>query len=93
MLQKIIFAVLLFVKIDEISCAARDRINRKPLNIAVIGAGAAGLVSTKYSISYGHNVTVYDQQEEIGGVWIYTDRIGKDKYGVDIHTPMYTGLR
>lgn len=93
MVQKTIYRVLLFATISEISCAARDRLNKKPLNIAVIGAGPAGLVSTKYAIAYGHNVTVFDHQEEIGGVWIYTDQTGKDKYGVNIHTPMYKGLR
>lgn len=53
----------------------------------------AGLVSAKHSITQGHEVTVYEQGEELGGVWVYTDQIGRNKYGVNIHTAMYKGLR
>ncbi|XP_031639724.1 senecionine N-oxygenase-like, partial [Contarinia nasturtii] len=63
------------------------------LNIAVIGAGASGLAATKRSLDEGHNVTVYEQGEAVGGIWFYTDKIGKDEYGINIHTPMYQGLR
>lgn len=63
------------------------------LDIAVIGAGAAGIVSAKNAHKDGHNVTVYEQTGEIGGIWVYTDEVGKDQYGVPIHTPMYQGLR
>lgn len=68
--------------------------NRKsPLNIAVIGAGPSGLVSARHSIDQGHNVTVYEQGDDIGGVWLYTDQVGKNKYGLNIHTAMYKDLR
>lgn len=63
------------------------------LNVAVIGAGHAGLCSAKHALDYGYNVTVYEQTEQIGGIWYYTDQVGKDKYGVDIHSPMYQELR
>lgn len=63
------------------------------LNVAVIGAGTAGLCSAKRSIEYGFNVTIYEQNDEIGGIWCYTDETGKNKYGVNIHTAMYQGLR
>lgn len=53
----------------------------------------AGLVSAKHSVAQGHEVTVYEQGEELGGVWVYTDQIGQNKYGVNIHTAMYKGLR
>lgn len=53
----------------------------------------AGLVSAKHSITQGHAVTVYEQNEELGGVWVYTDQTGKNKYGVNVHTAMYKGLR
>lgn len=63
------------------------------LNVAVIGAGPSGIVSAKYAIEQGFKVTVYEQGEEVGGVWVYTDRFGKDKYGNEIHTALYKGLR
>ncbi|XP_031627749.1 senecionine N-oxygenase-like [Contarinia nasturtii] len=63
------------------------------LNIAVIGAGAAGLTSAKNAIEQGHNVNIYEKTGVLGGIWYYTDKTGVDEYGVDIHTPMYRDLR
>lgn len=62
------------------------------LNVAVIGAGPSGLVSAKYALEHGFKVTVFEQSEEVGGIWVYTDKV-KDKYGNKIHTAMYKGLR
>lgn len=62
-------------------------------NIAIIGTGPSGLVTAKYAIEQGFNVTVFEQNDVIGGVWWYTDEIGKNKYGLPIHTSMYKGLR
>lgn len=70
-----------------------DAVGKSPLKLAIIGAGPSGLVSARYAISYGHDVTVFEQGDELGGNWGYTDRIGKDKYGVNIHTATYKGLR
>lgn len=36
------------------------------LNVAVIGAGPAGLSHPKHALDYGHNVKVYELNEEIG---------------------------
>lgn len=38
-------------------------------NIAVIGAGLSGLVTAKTLLEYGHDVTVFEKEAEIGGVW------------------------
>lgn len=63
------------------------------LNVAVIGAGPSGLVSAKYALAQGFDVTVYEQNFELGGIWSYTDKIGKNRFGVNIHSPMYKNLR
>lgn len=63
------------------------------LNVAVIGAGTSGLCAAKYALKEGFNVTVYEQNEVLGGIWWYTDQTGKDKYGLNVHTAMYQGLR
>lgn len=63
------------------------------LNIAIIGAGVSGLCAAKYAKTAGHSVIVYEQTENIGGTWVYTDAVGKDEYSLDIHTSMYNGLR
>jgi cation diffusion facilitator CzcD-associated flavoprotein CzcO len=43
---------------------------------AVIGAGAAGLVAARELRKEGHEVVVFEQQEQLGGIWLYTDQVG-----------------
>ncbi|XP_031636053.1 dimethylaniline monooxygenase [N-oxide-forming] 3-like, partial [Contarinia nasturtii] len=94
LLHTIYVGLLLGLAVNQIDTATVFSNAKRPaLNIAVVGAGAAGLCSAKHCLAEGHEVTVYEQSEEIGGVWYYTDEIGKDKYGVPIHTSMYQGLR
>ena len=62
------------------------------MKLCVIGAGAAGLCAAKNGIEFGYEVTVFEQTDQIGGTWVYTDDVGKDKNGLDIHTSMYQGL-
>ncbi|XP_058465155.1 senecionine N-oxygenase-like [Malaya genurostris] len=59
----------------------------------IIGAGTAGLATARRVLEIGGQIVVFEQTTEIGGTWNYTDAIGKDKYGLDIHTSMYKGLR
>lgn len=81
-------SAVLFSKI----CSSFDE--KSPiLNIGVIGAGPSGLVSAKRAIEQGFNVTIFEQNDVLGGVWVYTDEIGANKYGIKIHTSMYEGLR
>ncbi|XP_031619214.1 dimethylaniline monooxygenase [N-oxide-forming] 2-like [Contarinia nasturtii] len=63
------------------------------LNIVVIGAGPSGLCSAKYSLAHGYKVTIYEQAGQLGGVWNYTEEVGKNQYGINIHSPMYRDLR
>lgn len=49
--------------------------------------------AAKNSIEFGCDVTVFEQQNEIGGTWVYTEEVGKDKFGLDIHSSMYTNLQ
>ena len=63
------------------------------MNVAVIGAGMAGVCAAKNALSYGFNVTVFEQTDNIGGTWVYTDETDKDKYGLDVHSSMYSDLR
>lgn len=62
------------------------------LKIAVIGGGPTGLCAAKHAIEYKCDVTVFEQTSQIGGTWVYTDRIGTDENGLPIHTSMYNGL-
>lgn len=68
------------------------------LHVAVIGAGAAGLVAAKELVAEGHRVTMFEQGDDVGGVWKYTPEVEDDPLGVDparrrVHSSMYAGLR
>ena len=41
----------------------------KPGRVAIIGAGACGLVCAKVLLDDGFDVTLFDRQREVGGVW------------------------
>ncbi|XP_043221853.1 flavin-containing monooxygenase FMO GS-OX-like 2 [Amphibalanus amphitrite] len=66
------------------------------LKVAVIGAGAAGLVAARL-LSAEPAVfappVVFEQAATIGGTWVYTDQVGKDRHGLPIHSSMYRNLR
>ncbi|XP_075155555.1 flavin-containing monooxygenase 1 [Haematobia irritans] len=61
--------------------------------IVIVGAGTAGLCAARRALECGFAVTIYEQTEDIGGTWVYTDEIGTNKYGIDVHSSMYQGLR
>lgn len=66
--------------------------------VAIIGAGAAGLISAKELKELGHDVVVYEQTGSLGGVWAYTDAVEDDLMGVSrgrrkVHGSMYKYLR
>lgn len=79
--------------IGRINAAVLHNVKGPALNVAVIGAGTAGLASAKYSLAQGYSVTIFEQTAELGGAWVYTNNTGKDQYGVNIHSAMYQGLR
>lgn len=60
--------------------------------IVVIGAGPSGLCAARYCIANGFDVTVYEQTANVGGTWVYTDRVGLDEYGLPIHSSMYQNM-
>lgn len=66
--------------------------------VAVIGAGAAGLVACKELMACGHQVTVFEKGDKIGGVWVYDAEIENDLLGIyenrrKVHSSMYASLR
>lgn len=63
------------------------------MRVAVVGAGPAGLCAARHVTSQGMSCTVFEQGGALGGTWVYTDAVGKDTYGLPIHTSMYTNLR
>ena len=61
---------------------------------AVIGAGAAGLVTARELLREGHHVTVFEQNDTIGGIWNYQeeceadDLLGRDPKRRHVHSSM-----
>ncbi|CAH2048038.1 unnamed protein product [Thlaspi arvense] len=67
-------------------------------HVAVIGAGAAGLVAARELRREGHSVVVFERQNQVGGTWIYTDHVEPDPLSVDptrpvVHSSVYGSLR
>ncbi|CAA7041600.1 unnamed protein product, partial [Microthlaspi erraticum] len=70
----------------------------KSRHVAVIGAGAAGLVAARELRREGHSVVVFERQKQVGGTWIYTDHVESDQLSVDptrivVHSSVYGSLR
>lgn len=61
---------------------------------AVIGAGAAGLVTTRELLREGHQVTTFEQNDNVGGIWDYQeeceteDLLGRDTKRRHVHSSM-----
>lgn len=83
--------VLILYNFNDVIIALPYR-TMKNMNIAIIGAGTAGLSGAKHALAAGCNVTVFEQAKALGGTWVYTDNIGKNEYGIDVHSSMYKGL-
>ncbi|AEM78505.1 NAD(P)/FAD-dependent oxidoreductase [Thermoanaerobacter wiegelii] len=93
----------------SVSCMINPEVGRekefevktdKPLNIAVIGGGPAGMSAAKYLAKKGHNVTLFERENKLGGqlnvakVPPHKQEIGKvieylendlKKYNVKVH--------
>lgn len=71
-IRPILFGVLIsLLAINQVNTAAINSNSAQSpvLNVAVVGAGTSGLVSAKYALAQGYNVTIYEQTEQFGGIW------------------------
>ncbi|XP_062026116.1 flavin-containing monooxygenase FMO GS-OX-like 4 [Rosa rugosa] len=80
--------------------AAHSSIMQPPTtrNVAVIGAGAAGLVAARDLRREGHKVVVFERGDQVGGTWVYTPKVDSDPIGLDpdrtvVHSSLYQSLR
>ncbi|CAJ1928365.1 unnamed protein product [Sphenostylis stenocarpa] len=67
-------------------------------HVAVIGAGAAGLVAARELRREGHRVVVFERGKEVGGTWGYSPEVESDPLGLDpnrslVHSSLYDSLR
>ncbi|ESQ29138.1 hypothetical protein EUTSA_v10023453mg [Eutrema salsugineum] len=67
-------------------------------HVAVIGAGASGLVAARELRREGHTAVVFDREKQVGGLWIYSPKAESDPLGLDptrsiVHSSVYESLR
>lgn len=67
------------------------------MRVAVIGAGAAGLASAVEFTSRGHEVKLFEQGSDIGGIWAYQSEVEDDLLGLKpskrVYSSLYENLR
>ena len=71
---------------------------RTALNVAVIGAGAAGLVAARELLREGHSVVAFERENRLGGTWVYNPTTESDPIGLDpsrtvAQSSLYASLR
>ncbi|PAN49125.2 hypothetical protein PAHAL_9G390000 [Panicum hallii] len=70
-----------------------------PRTVAVVGAGAAGLVVARELLRAGLDVVVFEKSARAGGTWAYDPRADADPLGRDpaapgaVHGSLYASLR
>jgi len=79
-------------------CAAMAQDAGCSMNVAVVGAGASGLVMARELLAEGHRVTVFEASDSMGGVWVLDPNTESDPLGADagrslVHSSMYESLR
>ena len=66
------------------------------VKVAVIGAGAAGLVAASELLKAGHEVNIFEQSSRLGGIWVYQAASEPDPLGQTgprLHASMHASLR
>ena len=65
-------------------------------SICIIGAGPTGCAVfhalKRHNLLTEFNVTIYEKQKEIGGLWNFNFHTGTDKNGEPVHSSMYRDL-
>ncbi|NP_001171913.1 flavin-dependent monooxygenase FMO3 precursor [Bombyx mori] len=65
------------------------------VRVCVIGAGAAGVCAARHLLVEPcvDHVDIFEQASQLGGTWVYTEKVGYDDFGLPIHSSMYKSLR
>ncbi|XP_047347619.1 flavin-containing monooxygenase FMO GS-OX-like 6 isoform X2 [Vespa velutina] len=63
--------------------------------VAIVGGGVAGLIVARHVASKPdtYSLTLFEQTDQVGGTWVYTDETDIDKHGLPVHSSMYKNLR
>ncbi|XP_028843955.1 flavin-containing monooxygenase FMO GS-OX-like 4 [Denticeps clupeoides] len=66
------------------------------LRVAVIGAGAAGLCAARHLLARPDTFAppvVYELTQNVGGTWVYEERVGHYDNGMPVFSSMYRDLK
>ncbi|XP_053485031.1 uncharacterized protein zgc:77439 isoform X1 [Ictalurus furcatus] len=66
------------------------------LRVAVVGAGAAGLCAARHVLARQDLFAppvLFEITKNVGGTWVYEERVGHYDNGLPIHSSMYRDLR
>ncbi|XP_039603315.1 flavin-containing monooxygenase FMO GS-OX-like 4 [Polypterus senegalus] len=70
--------------------------NSGRLQVAVIGAGAAGLCAARHLLARQDVFcppVLYELTKRVGGTWVYEERVGRDEDDLPVYSSMYRDLR
>ena len=67
-------------------------------HVAIIGTGAAGVVTARKLSCEGHSVVVFEQGDQVSGTWVYTPNVESNPIGLEptrttVHSSLYNSLR
>ncbi|KAL8228504.1 hypothetical protein R6Q57_016088 [Mikania cordata] len=80
-------------------CSRTNSPMTNSLNVAVIGAGISGLLTSRELLRQNHRITVFEKSNQIGGTWVYDDRVEVDGCLLldpnrsVVHSSLYSSLR
>ncbi|KAI6174848.1 Flavin-containing monooxygenase [Aphelenchoides bicaudatus] len=57
--------------------------------VCVLGSGASGLCAARHAVDAGYDVTVFEQQQSLGGTWLYSPQINSFS---SLYEKMFTNL-
>ncbi|XP_065213291.1 uncharacterized protein LOC135840595 [Planococcus citri] len=63
------------------------------MEVAIVGCGYSGLSAIRRCVEMNINCVAFELSGEIGGLWVYTENIGTDEFGIPIQTSLYHSLR
>ncbi|KAL0736343.1 hypothetical protein Bca4012_012553 [Brassica carinata] len=86
-----------------VSVTSTEAPRSRSKKVCVIGAGPSGLVSARELRKEGHKVVVMEQNDDVGGQWLYQpnveeeDPLGRSNVPIDgalkVHSSIYSSLR
>lgn len=59
------------------SLTKSSQYSARQCKVAVIGAGASGIATAKCLIEDGHEPTVFERSDRVGGVWVFNETHGR----------------